>query len=212
MNLINKNTKTVNNLVNGRTSTSLQYNTDVVFGSTGIEIDKSVPNKIKITNKNQLYNVNSIYSFTVATGAYDKTEQYVNTSELTESNLFDLNATSIKGYIKLKEYTNYISVFTDRDPLSNINIYINDTDFKFKTGQVIRMVFPNRFILGSNQINFHSDTLDTFGDGTNYYNKLLGTITAIDLLNLTSVNSANPILELVCVDSSTYKFRIDIIR
>ena len=51
-----------------------------------------------------------------------------------KSNLFDLNATSIKAYIKLKEYTNYISIYTNNDPLSNISIYVNDTDFKlFKT-------------------------------------------------------------------------------
>ncbi len=212
LNLITKNTKTVNDLVNGKTSTQLQYNTDVVFGSTGVEVDKSIPNKIKITNKTQAYAVNSIYSFSVVSGTYDKTSQYVATSELTENNLFDLNATSIKAYVKLKEFTNYVPVYTNNDPLSSINIYINDSDFTFKTGQVVRFVFPNRFILGSNEICFYSDTLDKFGDGTNFYNKKIGTVTVTDLLNLTDVASANPIIELVCIDSSTYNFRIDIIR
>ena len=30
-------------------STKLQYNTEVVFGTSGVGVDKSVPNKIKIT-------------------------------------------------------------------------------------------------------------------------------------------------------------------
>ena len=46
--------------------------------------------------------------------------------------------------------------------------YINDIDFKWVTGEVVRFVFPNRFILGASLIRFYGDTLDSLGDGTNY--------------------------------------------
>ena len=212
LNLISANSKDINSLVSGNIPTKLQYNTEVVFGTSGIAIDKSVPNKIKITNLNQQYNVNTLYSFPVLSTTYDKISQYITANELTVSSPFDLNGASLKAYIRLKEFTNYVAVYTTNDPTSDINFYINDSDFSFKTGQTVRFVFPSDFALSSNKINFYSDTLDKFGDGSQFYNKLMGSIVLGNLLNLTTAGKAHPIVEVVCIDAATYTFRIDIIR
>ena len=212
LNLISSNTQQINNLVSGTVSTKLQYNTEVVFGTSGVGVDKSVPNKIKITNLNQQYNVNGVYSFAVLSTTYDKISQYITANELTAAAPFVLNGASLKAYIRLKEFTNYVAIHTTNDPTSDINFYVNDTDFSFKTGQTVRFVFPNRFALSSLKINFYSDTLDRFGDGTQFYNKSLGSIVLGNLINLDSSGKAHPIIELVCTDAATYTFRIDIIR
>ena len=212
LNLITSNSKSINQLVSGTVSTKLQYNTEVVFGTSGIGIDKSVPNKIKITNLNQGYYINTLYSFEVLSATYDKVSQYTGDNELSSTSLFDLDGASLKAYIRLKEFENYIAAYTINDPTSDINFYINDTDFKFKTGQVLRFVFPNKFALSSHRINFYSDTLDKFGDGTQYYSKILGSVLSGDLLNLGTDGKSHPIIEVVCMDASTYTFRIDIIR
>lgn len=212
LHLISANSKDINSLVSGNVSTKLQYNTEVVFGTSGIAIDKSVPNKIKITNLNQQYNVNTLYSFPVLSTTYDKISQYITVNELTVATPFDLNGASLKAYIRLKEFTNYVAVYTTNNPTSDINFYINDSDFQFKSGQTVRFVFPSDFSLSSNKINFYSDTLDKFGDGTQFYNKLMGSIVLGNLLNLTVAGKAHPIIEVVCIDAATYTFRIDIIR
>ena len=68
----------------------------------------------------------AISSFAVLSTTYDKISQYITANELTAAAPFDLNGASLKAYIRLKEFTNYVAIHTTNDPTSDINFYVND--------------------------------------------------------------------------------------
>jgi hypothetical protein len=192
LDLISKNNDSINSIINGDIPIEIQYNTDVIKAGPGIIIDKSVPNKIKVENKNQKYNLNLIY----------------NDSEFTDiiniNSQLDLNQNNIECYIQLTEFTNMIRIYSENVALNNINMFINDTTSAFKQGQVIKFVWENELNLANRNILIYTDVLNKFGQGS--YNKLIATIPSADLI------SSKPIFELICLDEINYTFAVDIIR
>jgi hypothetical protein len=192
LDLISKNNDNINSIISGNIPIEIQYNTDVIKQGQGIIIDKSVPNKIKIENKNQKYNLNLIYTDSEFTNI------------INFNNQLDLNQNNIDCYIQLGEFTNMIRIYSENLALSNINIYINDTTATFKEGQTIKFVWENELNLDNRNILIYTDVLNKFGQGS--YNKLIATIPSTDLI------SSKPIFELICLDEINYTFAVDIIR
>lgn len=192
LDLISRNNDNINSIISGDIPLEIQYNTDVIKPGGGIIIDKSVPNKIKIENKNQLYNINFIY----------RDDEF--TDIINSSSPLDLNQNNIESFIQLSDFTNMVRINTENLALSNFKIFISDVTSKFKSGQTIRFVFDTELEIANRNILIYTDALDIFGQGE--LNKLIATIPASEL------NSNKPIIELICIDEVNYEFVVDIIR
>jgi hypothetical protein len=192
LDLISRNNDNINAIISGNIPVEIQYNTDVIKAGPGINIDKSVPNKIKIENKNQNYNLNLLYRDSEFTDIINATSQ------------LDLNQNTIECYIQLADYTNMIRFNSENLALSNIKIYINDVTSNFKRGQSVKFVWDTDLNINDKNILIYTDVLNRFGQGP--LNKLIATIPGSELM------SSKPIFELICVDEVNYEFVVDIIR
>jgi len=190
--LIGKNSDDIQSIVSGNIPVNLQYNTDVLRSGDGILIDKSVPNKIKITNQNQKYIINQLY------------EESTFENVINSDNLLDLNQTNISSYMKLKLFTNMVRINVENSALGNLKIFIDDQGIRFKEGQVVRFVFDTPLAINGKNIVFYTDKLNKFGQGA--LNKVIGTVAAIDL------SGQKPIIELTCLDEVNYTFAVDVLR
>ena len=200
MDLISKLSNNLNQVINGELSSELSFNTEVVQGGRGILVDKSVPNKIIITNKIQQYN-----TFT----------ECGNTSKniITDLGNGKTPTNTTNGNILfLGEYTNYFKQKNQNpDPTTGIetfsdNVYINIDDLSnnWMKGQVLRFVFDDFIDMSGNTITFMTDKDNKFKQGV--FGKIIGVITTSMMF------SKKPIIEITCTDASLYTFNIDIIR
>lgn len=192
LDLISKNNDNINAIINGTIPVNLQYNTDVLKAGPGIEIDKSVPNKVKIVNKNQGYKLNVLF------------EEDSYATIINQINPLDLNQSFPKAYFKLDEFTNMIRFNTVNTANGNLKIFIDDTTFKFKQGQIIRFVWDSSLNIGNKNILIYTDKLNKFGLGI--LNKSIATIASTDII------SNKPIIEIICLDEINYTFAVDILR
>jgi hypothetical protein len=192
LDLISKNNDNINAIINGTIPVNLQYNTDVLKAGAGIEIDKSVPNKIKILNKNQAYKLNILF----------KEDSYL--TVIDQSSPLDLNQSFPKAYLRLDEFTNMIRFNTVNEAIGNLRIFIDDTTFTFKQGQVIRIVWDSALNISNKNIQIYTDKLNKFGLGV--LNKSVATIASTDII------SNKPIIEITCLDEINYTFAVDILR
>jgi hypothetical protein len=188
--MINKINKELGRLVNGEVSVNLQYNTDVLYSGTGIDLDKSVPNKVKVTNKVQSYALN------IPTD--------LNNVLITASAPLDISVSSPGVVYLLEPYTNMCRIYTTGTAGGDVTIFIDDSSNPFKLGQTSRMIFPNLIDMAGRNIQIFTDSLNRKGYGS--YGVTIGNIFASDLA------SNRPILEITCLDTDTYSFAIDILR
>jgi hypothetical protein len=192
LDLISKNNDNINDIINGTIPVNLQYNTDVLRAGPGIRIDKSVPNKVKVENKNQAYNINLLYE-------EDTFETLVNTN-----NRLDLNQSNPKAYFKLSEFTNMLRVYTDNEAIGNVKLYIDDSAVTFKQGQAVKLVWDSDFNISNKNLQIYTDKLDKFGLGN--LGKLVGSVSSAQ------ITSSKPIIEIICLDEVQYDFAVDILR
>jgi hypothetical protein len=190
LDMINKINKELGRLVNGEVSVNLQYNTDVLYSGTGIDLDKSVPNKVKVTNKVQSYALN------IPTD--------LNNVLITASAPLDISVSSPGVVYLLEPYTNMCRIYTTGTAGGDVTIFIDDSSNPFKLGQTSKMIFPNLIDMAGRNIQIFTDSLNRKGYGS--YGVTIGNIFASDLA------SNRPILEITCLDTDTYSFAIDILR
>ena len=194
LDLIRQNSSNINDILTGKVNVQLTYNTDVIQPGPGIIIDQSVPNQVSIENKVQGY-----YVF----------NQCLNTSGHLEygptagTDPFDTNE---GNRILVGEFTNYFRNVgaTAPDVLGNISINLDDTNHKWKQGQTLRIVFADDINLDIYTINIKTDAQNTRSLGN--YGVLVGSLTVADLV------TTKPIIEIICVDASTYTFYIDVVK
>lgn len=117
--------------------------------------------------------------------------------------------------IPLKRYTNYLkhktneTSYVERVSLTNdLNIYIDDSDVQWKTGQTFRLVFGDEFDPGYYRINIYTDKGGK-GNGTEYGVVITGA--GITLEKFVDSNY-KPIFEIICIDSTNMIFDIDQIK
>jgi hypothetical protein len=200
LDLINQNADNINDILSGNLSTQLSYNTEVLKKGDGIILDKSVPNQVKIISKVQEYNTFSTCKNTSGFFLSNSANGLTPTS-ITNGNVLVLGA-----------FGNYFrQTNQNSDPSTGIEtfqdtLYINveDKSYRWKNGQVLRIVFNDKIDTNGFNIVIRTDSENTFGSGT--YGKTIGIISS------TSIISNRPIIEVICTDENSYNFNIDIIR
>lgn len=149
MDLIQKNRDEITNLIDGRTSIDVTYNIDVIKNGSGITIDRSSVNNVRIINNVQGANFGTSYQG-------------------------DLSTSSI---IKLQEFSNYFRHYnggSSYTSTTDIYLKIDDTDVKWKKGQTFRLVFEDIFDIGSHSIILVTDAPNVMGAGI--YGIIIGVI------------------------------------
>ena len=193
LDIISKTNDRLNQVINGKIPTSIQYNTDVISAGNGILIDKSNPQKIKIQNVNNGYSLNQIH-------IYDLVSEGVEV-KIDKDLAWNPQEADITGiWTRIKRYDNLIRVYTeDEDFVRDLDIYLDDSVIPVKVGQVIKLAFKTSIDhMDNNKINIF------VGKKGNW--KLKNTINETDLL------SNKPYIELVCVDEINKTFELEIIR
>lgn len=191
--LIDNNYQEILNIYNNKTSISVAYDLSVINQGTGILIDKSVNNQIKVSNTTQDFNIAS-------SPFLDITKDF---------------ASTLTNWIytkKLVEFTNYIKI-DNNGPITlskNVVLNIDDSLVTWKTGQVLKIVFDKYSIMdmssqGSFSFEIKTDALDRTNTGL-FYGKTIGIITSDDFVKY----DGTPKIEIICIDQSTMQFTFDI--
>ena len=179
----------INQIINGTIPTEVQYNTDVISAGRGIEVDKSVPNNIKIHNVNEGYQILPMY-----TG--DNSTKMIGTAI---SQYDPTDATTFGIYVRLKPFTNMIRVKLSAIVANDdVNIYLDDSIFPWSNGQALKLVFDNKINMDGNNIYFWTNKLGGW--------EQIATTTSAELL------SQRPYIELVCTDKANLTFVTDVLR
>lgn len=196
--LITKAHDKLNSLIDGTIPTSLQYNTDVIYDGKGTEVDKSVPNKIKVNNVTKGYENLNLFRWDLSASSVS--------GSINSTNLLDIESTSsgLNQYgvwCRLKPFTNRISfinkILGDKAD-NNINIYIDDSNNAWLEGQIVRITF---------------ESVDMDGNNIRIYTKAsTGLDNLIADISQASLLSNKPYIEIVCIDPTTYQFEVDILR
>jgi len=176
-------------LANGDVSKTLQYNTDVVRQGTGITINTNTPNQIQVSNNVQAYNL------MVPVDSGDV--------QITKAAPLNLNVVAPQVFADLLTYTNMLRLDTINTAGGDINIYIDDTDIQWRTGQTARITFNNVPLVGSRNINIYTDAPSRLNNGT--FGKLAATIPNADISTL-------PIIDLICTEQGVLNFVFDIVK
>ncbi len=151
--MIENNNQKIDSIINGSTNVEISYNADIIRSGSGISLNRKTPNRLKVENNNQKYNIsnNSI------------------------SNIFSNNI------IELGEFTNYVrhensssSITLTRD----LEIFIEDTNVNWKKGQVLRVVFADELIPDVYDIKLKTDAGNLTNAGV--YGVTIGILTDLD--------------------------------
>ena len=200
LDLINQNADNINQILSGTLSVNLTYNTDVLKNGEGIVFDRSVPNQLKVINRNQTYNNFSICknqsSFLLTSFGNGQTF-----TSLTDNNI-----------LVLGKFGNYFRQKNQQpDPITGIEtfgdtVYINveDKSVRWKNGQTLKIVFDDPINSSGYNIVIRTDSENVYGNGA--YGKNIAIISSAMLL------SNKPIFEIICTDENAYNFIVDIIR
>jgi hypothetical protein len=199
--MIDNTNQKINSIIAGDTNIVISYDLDSIRPGEGISIDRSTPNRVRIVNMNQEYNI--------ANGSL--------TNIVTNNTL------------TLGNFTNYFVHQNSGIPTilsSNLSIYIDDSTITWKKGQVLRLVIEDEIILGINSFRIYTDALNRHNTGT--YGVLVGIFTDLefnptysstnsDVNNLAQAINAStpthrPIFDIICLDEVNFVFRVDKIR
>lgn len=188
MGLIERNYSMINSILQGNTNINISYNLDLVKQGCGIYVDRSIPNKLTISNTNQNYSLDSTYAISV--------------------NPVGINTITLRPYTNYYKHRNSGLTIT---AANDIIIRIDDSTTKWIAGQTLRLVFDDPIILSTNNIYVYTDSVGAYpisSPSSMSYNILVGGFTQSSF-----VPSGNkPIFDIVCVDDKNLIFEIDQIR
>jgi hypothetical protein len=195
--LITKAHNKINSLIDGTIPVELQYNTDVLFAGKGTEVDKSIPNKIKINSTVDGYTLNSVYLWNMVANAI--ATQLSSTVQFDAGNVGN-GSGKFAIWSRLESFTNRLSLrgLISTDPESNLNIYIDDSLTAWKSGQTFKITFDT--------INMSGNNIKIWTSKTTGFDKLVADIDATQLI------TNKPYIELVCINPANYQFEADILR
>lgn len=195
--LITKAHNKINSLIDGTIPVELQYNTDVLFAGKGTEVDKSIPNKIKINSTVDGYTLNSVYLWNMAANTI--ATQLSSTVQFDAGNVGN-GSGKFAIWSRLEAFTNRLSLkgLISTDPESNLNIYIDDSLTAWKSGQTFKITFDT--------INMSGNNIKIWTSKTTGFDKLIADIDATQLI------TNKPYIELVCINPANYQFEADILR
>lgn len=181
--LIDNVNKRVNDIYDEKTSIQVSYNTDAIKTLEGLNSEKR-SNRLWITNSNQNYNISNDSIF----------------------NLVDvINSGAI---LKLSSFSNYFRHENNGIPIiasADIKIKIDDT-IGWKKGQIVELVFEDEINLGTYDVKIVTDVKNKLGL-SNPYEKQIGLFDSTDF-----GQNRNPIFRIICINPTTFDFRVDKIR
>lgn len=179
----------INQMINGTIPTEVQYNTNVIFSGRGIDVDRSVPNQIKIHNVNEGYQILPIFEWSNQTL---QTGSLITTYDPSDAINYGL-------YSRLKPFSNMmrlkLSALTAND---DVNIYIDDTVSGWSVGQSFKIIFDNKINMDGNNINI-------------FTNKAAGWQQVAQIIGA-ELPSPRPYIEVVCTDKVNLTFATDVLR
>ena len=195
LNLIQRNYQEITNIYKGQTTVEMAYNLDILLPGQGIFLDKTQSGTISVVNTNQMFNIGANPTPVIPSGFRSNPNNY----ELT---------------VGLIDFTNYIKIDggsygSPYESDQDVIIKINDSTKRWQKGQTFRISFKNGLDLNNNngKFNFivYTDANDTLNTGS-AYSAEIGFVTYFDFEN----KGNSPIIELVCLDPTTYTFAVDI--
>jgi len=140
-------------ITNGDSNIEVTYNTDVLKAGDGMFLDKRTPNRVKLENVNQTYNIsnNSIVS------------------------IFDNNV------IELGKYANYIRHENDDNVIiliRDLEVFIDDSKIPWKKGQTLKLVIEDEINPDVYDIKIKTDAINKVGNGV--YGTNIGVLNDLD--------------------------------
>jgi hypothetical protein len=143
----------VDSIITGNSNIKISYDLDLIRPGEGIGIDRRIPNRLRILNQAQAYNI----------------------SDSSITNIFSNNVLS------LSNFSNYFAHQNDGEQIALIRdfqIFIDDSVNPWKKGQSIRLVFDDSLVLGVFNIKLYTDSLNKKNLGQ--YGALIGILTDTD--------------------------------
>ena len=195
LNLIQRNYTEITNIYKNTSSVQMSYNLGVIQQGPGVIVDGSSGSNLVISSANQTFNIGTDPIISISTN-------------------FSINPSSFSYIHQLINFTNYMKI-TDgsyQNPYSvdrDVIIYIDDSVNKWVAGQTIRISFKFGLNLSTTSGNFnfiiYTDANDSLNAGFPYSAEA-AYVTYTDFI----INNNSPIIELICIDPSTYQFAFDI--
>lgn len=188
MGLINQNYELIRALINGQTSVEISYNLDLIKQGPGIIVDRSIPNQLIIANDNQDYNI-GVQGGTVT-----------------------LSTTS-NNVIELRPYGNYTKHVNNGIPItltSDLTVRLNDTNTKWRRGQVYRFSFGDQIYPGDYNVSFLTDATGSYpitAPSGVPYGTLIVSLTEGEF----AAQDYMPVIDIVCINSENLTFQVDMI-
>lgn len=208
--LITKAHNKLNTLLDGTVPVELQYNTDVIFNGIGTEVDKSVPNKIKVNNTVYGYHNNPLFKWDINVG--ERTGAVLSITNTFNPGESGAGSLEFGIWAQLRPYTNRISLIDkivgnsnanggqDTPELnSDLNIYIDDGKNAWKPGQIVKISFET---LNVSESDIYIRTSKATG-----FDQIVGQVIRPSMLL-----SNKPYFEVICIDPVNYIFEVDILR
>lgn len=188
LSLIERNSDTLENILQNQTSINMTYNLDLLKDGDGTFIDRTTPNILRVDVTQQDYNLgsNSLFTINPVAGNTVALEIYTN-------------------YLKHKN--NGLSITSNND----IVIKVDDSINKWQKGQVLRLVIGDDIDLGEYSLVILTDALGEFPKGTPSGVPFSSVVAGF--INIQFVNSDyKPIFDIVCVDDKNLIFEVDQIK
>lgn len=188
LSLIEKNSDTLNDILQNQTSIQMSYNLDLLKDGNGTSIDRSIPNILKINFKQQNFAIgsNSLFTINPVAGNTLSLEMYSN-------------------YFKHKN--NGLSISANND----IVIKIDDSINQWKKGQTLRLAIGDIIDLGNYSLVILTNSMGLYPIGTPSgvpYSTVVAGFTNTSFISA----SYKPIFDIVCIDDVNLVFEVDQIK
>lgn len=188
LSLIERNTTSINDILQNQTSVQMSYNLDLLRDGNATQVDRSVPNILRVNVTQQDFNIgpNSVFTINPVAG----------------------------NTIALQPYTNYIKHKNNDIPVTannDIIIKIDDSLNTWKKGQSLRFSIGDTLDLGNYSLVILTDALGAYPIGTPS-GVPYSIVIAGFLNNQFSSSSYKPIFDIVCIDDVNLIFEVDQIK
>lgn len=192
MDLIDSVNGRIDEILSGTTSLQISYNTNSFKPGYGIGLDKTNPGQITFFNTSQDYSNVSITD--MSTASFGNVILPLGIGSTQHRHL------SVNGSGSQIPFT----------LVRNLTLYIDDSTYKWSTGQSLKIVFDSQVIIPSSsnfQIIILTDS-QNITKGLNSYGVNIATLSAADFPSNYGRNGRT-IVEIVCTNSKTLTFVVD---
>jgi hypothetical protein len=187
-----RNYQEIRNIYNNKTSLQMSYDIDLIKQGEGIQLDKTVPDQVTISNDTSEYNLAE--------------KPVLNIHED-----FTATASAWQNTIDLRKFSNYVKISNEvTTPFDrNVVIYVNDSYTTWKSGQSYKIVIDkdwpmDMYTVGTYNLIVYSDAPGRVNSVP--YSVEIGRIESVDFENAKSSLT----LEIICLDAKTFTFTYDI--